>query len=333
MAVACVLAVWALTFFLFFITDSGERGQFGDMFGAVNALFSGLAFAGLIITLILQKTELGLQREELEQTREELRNQRVEFETQNETLKYQRFENLFYNMLNLQEKIVEGLRYSYETIEDVTVSLGDGGVRNDARHVEHIIVGRDLFRYAFDEMDISINVGGQYKTVNGFRRFLIVQGCSHYGDRWEPTLFDHYFRHLYRILKYIDTQGFTPEEAYKYTSLFRGTLSWYELVWIYYNSLCRENIKLRRLVEKYSILKNLRRELLTRSKEYNDLIRDKGFTLENLRAQGLYATDYDLYLTDRMDDPDYFFVGAFYGQTEIENGLTEVECFRRVLNS
>lgn len=65
-AALVVLLVWALTFLLFFITESSERGQFGDMFGAVNALFSGLAFAGLIITLILQKTELGLQRDELE---------------------------------------------------------------------------------------------------------------------------------------------------------------------------------------------------------------------------------------------------------------------------
>ena len=41
------------------------RGQFGDMFGAGNALFSGLAFAGVIIAVILQKNELALQRREL----------------------------------------------------------------------------------------------------------------------------------------------------------------------------------------------------------------------------------------------------------------------------
>ena len=51
-----VFVMWASTFILyFFISKSEERGQFGDMFGAVNALFSGLAFAGLILTLILQR--------------------------------------------------------------------------------------------------------------------------------------------------------------------------------------------------------------------------------------------------------------------------------------
>ena len=109
-----VFVLWGLTFLLFFMkADSFGRGEFGDMFGAVNALFSGLAFAGLIITLILQRQELGYQREELEQTREEMKNQRAEFEKENKTLKYQRFESLFYNMLNLQQEIVNSLRFDY----------------------------------------------------------------------------------------------------------------------------------------------------------------------------------------------------------------------------
>jgi len=47
-------------------------GEFGDMFGAINSLFSGLAFAGVIYAIILQKEELRLQRKELEMTRKEL---------------------------------------------------------------------------------------------------------------------------------------------------------------------------------------------------------------------------------------------------------------------
>ena len=48
------------------------RGQFGDLFGAVTALFTGLAFAGVIYTIILQREELRLQRQELSLTRAEL---------------------------------------------------------------------------------------------------------------------------------------------------------------------------------------------------------------------------------------------------------------------
>ncbi len=51
----------------------GDRGSFGDMFGAVNTLFSGLALAGVVYAIILQSRELALQREELSMTREELK--------------------------------------------------------------------------------------------------------------------------------------------------------------------------------------------------------------------------------------------------------------------
>ena len=60
---------WAI---IHFSAGLETAGQFGDTFGAVNALFSGLAFAGLIYTALLQRLELGLQRQELELTRKEL---------------------------------------------------------------------------------------------------------------------------------------------------------------------------------------------------------------------------------------------------------------------
>lgn len=40
------------------------------MFGAVNALFSGLAFACIFYSLLQQREDLRLQRDELEETRE-----------------------------------------------------------------------------------------------------------------------------------------------------------------------------------------------------------------------------------------------------------------------
>ena len=57
---------------IFFLPKWDERAQLGEMFGSVNALFSGLAFAVLIYAMWLQRTELALQRQELELTRQEL---------------------------------------------------------------------------------------------------------------------------------------------------------------------------------------------------------------------------------------------------------------------
>jgi uncharacterized membrane protein YcjF (UPF0283 family) len=50
-----------------------ERSSFGSMFGAVGTIFSGLAFAGVIYAILLQRRDLELQRNELEMTREELK--------------------------------------------------------------------------------------------------------------------------------------------------------------------------------------------------------------------------------------------------------------------
>ncbi|MGR3172831.1 hypothetical protein [Vibrio vulnificus] len=60
------------------IPEHGDRGLFGDMFGGLTSLFSGLAFAGMIYAIILQSKELGLQREELALTRGELAASREE---------------------------------------------------------------------------------------------------------------------------------------------------------------------------------------------------------------------------------------------------------------
>ena len=48
-----------------------KAGVFGDSFGVLTSLFSGLAFAGIIITILLQREELQLQRQELKDNRKE----------------------------------------------------------------------------------------------------------------------------------------------------------------------------------------------------------------------------------------------------------------------
>ena len=74
LGVIVIGALWVGSWFLIDlnIENPTNRGTFGDKFGAINSLFSGLAFIGLIVTLIYQKEELELQRQELAETRKEL---------------------------------------------------------------------------------------------------------------------------------------------------------------------------------------------------------------------------------------------------------------------
>lgn len=48
-----VFSVWVISGFVLY--DVENRGTFGDMFGAINSLFSGLAFAGVVYAILLQQ--------------------------------------------------------------------------------------------------------------------------------------------------------------------------------------------------------------------------------------------------------------------------------------
>ena len=70
-----IFIVWGSSFLVVYykLNSWTDRGTFGDTFGGINALFSGLAFAGIIYTILLQRKELALQRQELADTRIELK--------------------------------------------------------------------------------------------------------------------------------------------------------------------------------------------------------------------------------------------------------------------
>lgn len=79
-----------------------KAGTFGDSFGVITSFFSGLAFAGIILTIILQRQELTESRE---------------------IFRIQRFEGSFYRLLELYRKNFEDIRifdkadnFSYEGI-------------------------------------------------------------------------------------------------------------------------------------------------------------------------------------------------------------------------
>lgn len=66
---AAIISVWwlagALIANLPNLPDWTHRARFGDMFGAVGALFSGFAFAGIVYAILLQHQELVETRREL----------------------------------------------------------------------------------------------------------------------------------------------------------------------------------------------------------------------------------------------------------------------------
>jgi hypothetical protein len=74
-------------------------GIFGDMFGALNTLFTGLAFVGLIYTILQQREQLAIAIDEIEDTRK--------------SQIQQRFENTFFQLLNLLTGVIESLESNF----------------------------------------------------------------------------------------------------------------------------------------------------------------------------------------------------------------------------
>lgn len=91
-----------------YFSDWSISGTFGDTFGALNALFSGLAFTGVIVTILIQRTELKNQRTELQLQRIEMQETRKEFLINRTT-------SLVYNQLDRFEKSISEFQIEYNT--------------------------------------------------------------------------------------------------------------------------------------------------------------------------------------------------------------------------
>lgn len=329
---AIVTHLWAAHYFTDVPAGDSRKALFGDSFGAVNALVSALAFAGMIVAFVLQRYELRLQRKELRDSRKEMKQQTAQFEAENKNLEIQRFENLFYNMLNLQQKIVDGLRYDYYDEENVTVALDGGGTANDRRMIKREVVGRDVFRYLFNEVPLSVKVDGGKKIVHGYRWFLSYEGYVNYDTTLIPSYFDHYFRHLYKIVQFVDSQGFEYDDAYRYLSFLRGTLSRYELVWLYYNALYPDFYKFKLLIEKYSLLKALRSDLLTITKETADFYDSRCITREDLENSQFGVNDFAFYLTEDETEEDKYQISAFWNNRDFEGGKRYINGWKQFIS-
>lgn len=235
-----VVLLWLASWVLIdkFVPDAA-RGVFGDKFGSINSLFSGLAFAGLIYAILLQRIELKLQRRELELTRDELRGQRGEFEEQNKTLKRQRFENTFFQMLALHNDIINSM----------SSGVGDGELRGRylLKSLSSQLIrrigrrdGRDVSRWDFN--------------YTNFQYDLFYEDCR--------SLMGIYFRNLYRLFKFVDESYLSEDDKKFYTNIVRAQLSDQELQMLFYNCINIKGGKFKVYVEKYSLLNNLTPNLI-----------------------------------------------------------------------
>lgn len=281
LAWAFVIVGLAVTVFgiIFYLCTNSEKGYglnlLGDfMAGTVASVWSlaGLffiyvAFLGQKQQLLNQQLELMYSQLEVKYTRLELAGQKKELKEQNKTLRRQRFENTFFQLLQNHQDIVNGL--------DIQ--------RRKNSEYQTIAQGRDCFSNFYKSLTSRI------KTVIDFNQMEEIY-IEFYNQRQSDL--GHYFRNLYHILKFVtEAPELEDEERTKYTNLLRALLSSYELVLLFYNGLGRFGWnKLKPLLEKFSMLKNMDRSLIFQDEhlgKYNEL----AFASSEERAELLKKTN------------------------------------------
>lgn len=255
----------------------GDLGTFGDSAGFWNAIFSALAMTFVVVTLIYQ-----------------LRKDAKD----DERARIAQFHEQCLAMLSMLSEIVAQLRISLKPVAPFSVNPGDGipnawnpsynqGVYPETQQQSGYYSGNDIsgracFKYIYDERAEGRNIR-DYIRLN-----MSVPSASQTEDLYRSIRkvteehFDHYFRTVYRILKFIKESDLGDIENKKQddirdlcADLLRAQLSTYELAILYYNGLYPKYRNTSKVIyEHFCLFDNLDPKLLIlqSEKDYYDQV-------------------------------------------------------------
>lgn len=249
--IGLVISIFGIVYFIFTNEDTGfGLDKLGDfMSGSVTAIWSlsGLffiyiAFLGQKQQLLNQQLEIMYSQLDLKQTRLALIDQKEEMALQNSTLKLQKFENTFFQMLTLFSSIVNSL---------------------DLRSGPNVISqGRDCFKSFNQRLREHVTEKLQFQQKD-YRSSDIGNALLGYTDFYKINKSDlcHYFTTLYHIIKFVDHSDIDDKK--QYIAIVRAQLSSYEQIFLFYNCLHKNGKdKFKPLIEKYGIFKNIDESLI-----------------------------------------------------------------------
>lgn len=242
-----IILIW-LAFILFILLVSNDMftnsfitleklGVLGDSLNVLTSLFTGLAFSGVIISVILQTKEL-------EEARIEFRGQKDALYKQQEEMKYQSFDTKFFQMIHLLNEIKKSLKISANN---------------------HIYSNDDLFYFLKDKFERNIEMrysNDHENSIHSIRFSYFKEEFNDFNIQYDTT-FKYYFLNLYQIMKFIDSDIPNKSDSKKYMNILRAQLSKNELILLCYNAIgiepyCGKGFK--ELIERYSFLEHLQYE-------------------------------------------------------------------------
>jgi hypothetical protein len=238
------LFIWTANFFIVsFLTDDldreilGKYGTFGDMFGAVNALFSGLAFSVIAYSIFQQNEQIRLQRLELSLQKEELKRTADELAGQKNLMNIQNFDSKFFHLIELHERVVHNIRY-----EKMLESNQNWCIES--------CEARSFIKKFVDKLELEIQT-----HANDFKQVFNKEIYPNYQNQ-----LNHYFRNIQLIIHTIDNEHAIKnniEKKKEAIQILQAQLSSEELIIIGFYGFTKHGMELGLLIEKYRVLSTL----------------------------------------------------------------------------
>lgn len=160
-----------------FVGVPDSAGTFGDQFGGLNAIISGLAFAALYISLQLQRQDLKLQRKDLALQLKEMREARKEAEEQTQQFKEQvkigkraQFNDNFYRRLELLKSLsnnvaFDGSSTDMDGTEIIREQSGSLAWKNFHLMVMRALSGKDNIQSFIYHTEALTAIAAWHKTL------------------------------------------------------------------------------------------------------------------------------------------------------------------------
>lgn len=215
-------------------------------------LLAGLFF--IYTTFLGQKQQILVTQIETKFNEIELKTTSIEhevlkhrFNQLHDSIKQERFENTFFQLLSVHNVIVNSMDIIKITSSESTIAKG-----------------RDCFNILFQQFLQK----ARFVYDSNYEKIMKI-----YEEFYQENQADlgHYFGNLYHIIKYVDTSDI--DDKAKFTNFVRAQLSSYELALLFYYAISKNaGDNLKSLLEKYSLLKNLPKTLvldLSHMKQYN----------------------------------------------------------------
>jgi len=148
--------------------------------------------------------------------------QREQLTYQIDDIKKERFRDTFFQLLNLQNNIIDNLKYGNE-------------------------LGRNIFKEIYNELIELYNIEIINKEKNKDEDYILKYCYLKLDDKHKDKL-SHYYKNLYQIFSWIETnKDIDDKERADFVKFIRAQLSYYETHLLFFNANYFENRKYNRI--------------------------------------------------------------------------------------